>query len=226
MDATTPNRWMPPGERSGSSSTAPASSASSTAGAAPAGTAGPPCMIAMAAMDDPAYKQMFSRPRMVRDLLHGFAARGWSGALDFASLTPVPASFVSDDLQQRHGDLVWRVRFRDDRWLYLVLLLEFQSGVDRAMAVRMLAYTALLYQKLIGEGVLREHDALPPVLPIVILQRSPTVECGGGRLRSDRVGRCRAGPVSAVAAVLPVGRESRGGWRSPSRQSRVGADRT
>ena len=32
----------------------------------------------------------------------------------------------------------------------------------------MLAYTALLYQKLIGEGVLREHDALPPVLPIVI----------------------------------------------------------
>ena len=105
---------------------------------------------------------------MVRDLLHGFAARGWSGALDFASLTPVPASFVSDDLRQRHGDLVWRCRFRDDRWLYLVLLLEFQSGVDRAMAVRMLAYTALLYQKLIGEGVLRERDALPPVLPIVI----------------------------------------------------------
>ena len=49
-----------------------------------------------------------------------------------------------------------------------MLLLEFQSGVDRAMAVRMLAYTALLYQKLIGEGVLRERDALPPVLPIVI----------------------------------------------------------
>ena len=69
---------------------------------------------------------------------------------------------------QRHGDLVWRVRFHDERWLYLVLHLEFQSTVDRAMAVRMLAYTTLLYQKLIGEGVLREHDALPPVLPIVI----------------------------------------------------------
>ena len=56
----------------------------------------------------------------------------------------------------------------DERWLYLVLHLEFQSTVDRAMAVRMLAYTSLLYQKLIGDGVLREHDALPPVLPIVI----------------------------------------------------------
>ena len=105
---------------------------------------------------------------MVRDLLHGFAARDWSGALDFASLTSLPASYVSRDLRQRHGDLVWRVRFHDEQWLYLVLLLEFQATVDHAMAVRMLAYTALLYQKLIGEGVLREHDALPPVLPIVI----------------------------------------------------------
>ena len=105
---------------------------------------------------------------MVEDLLHGFAARDWSRSLDFASLAPLPASYVSHDLRQRHGDLVWRVRFHDERWLYLVLHLEFQSTVDRAMAVRMLAYTTLLYQKLIGEGVLREHDALPPVLPIVI----------------------------------------------------------
>ena len=119
-------------------------------------------------MHDPAYKQLFSRPRMVRDLLHGFAARGWSGALDFDTLTTQPASYVSRDLQQRHGDLVWRIRFRGDRWLYLVLLLEFQATVDPAMAVRMLTYTALLYQRLAADGVLREHRALPPVLPVVI----------------------------------------------------------
>ncbi len=119
-------------------------------------------------MDDPAYKLLFSRPRMVRDLLRGFAARDWSDALDFASLAPLSPDYVSADLRQRHGDLVWRIRFRDDRWLYLVLLLEFQAAVDRAMAVRMLAYTALLYQKLIADGALREHGALPPVLPIVV----------------------------------------------------------
>ena len=33
-------------------------------------------------MDDPACKWLFSRPRMVRDLLRGFAARDWSGVLD------------------------------------------------------------------------------------------------------------------------------------------------
>ena len=77
-------------------------------------------------------------------------------------------STPSHDLRQRHGDLVWRVRFLDDRWFYLVLLLEFQSDVDRSMAVRMLTYTGLLHQRLIDEGVLRHHGALPPVLPIVI----------------------------------------------------------
>ncbi len=119
-------------------------------------------------MHDSAYKLLFSRPRMVRDLLDGFAARGWGAALDFDTLAPLPANFVSEDLEQRHGDLAWRIRFRDDRWLYLVLLLEFQATVDPAMAARMLAYTALLYQRVIADGVLREHGTLPPVLPVVL----------------------------------------------------------
>ena len=119
-------------------------------------------------MHDPAYKLLFSRPRMVRDLLDGFAARGWSGALDFESLASLPASFVGRELQQRHGDVIWRLRFRDDRWLYLVLLLEFQSTVEPAMAVRILEYTALLYRRLVAHDVLREHGALPPVLPVVL----------------------------------------------------------
>ncbi len=119
-------------------------------------------------MQDAAYKLLFSRPRMVRDLLDGFAAHGWSDLLDFDTLDALPASFVSPDLQQRHGDLVWRIRFRGDRWLYLVLLLEFQATVNPAMALRMLAYTALLYQRLEADGVPRDHKALPPVLPVVI----------------------------------------------------------
>ena len=49
-----------------------------------------------------------------------------------------------------------------------MLLLEFQSAVDRSMAVRILTYAGLLHQKLIAEGALRERSALPPVLPVVI----------------------------------------------------------
>ena len=36
------------------------------------------------------------------------------------------------------------------------------------MAVRILEYTALLYRGLVAQGVLRQHGALPPVLPVVL----------------------------------------------------------
>ena len=123
-------------------------------------------------MQDAAYKSLFSSPRMVEDLLRGFAARGWSERLDFSTLERLPAEFVSDDLRQRHGDGLWRVRFRDATWLYLVVQLEFQSTVDRYMAVRMLVYTGMLYQELVRRGDLGPNGELPPVLPVVLYNGS------------------------------------------------------
>ena len=119
-------------------------------------------------MHDAAYKDLFSHPRMVEDLLRGFAAREWSGALDFSTLEKLPADYVSDDLRQRRGDSVWRLRFRGEAWLYLLVMLEFQSTTDPFMAVRVLVYTGLLYQDLIRRGALDEAGRLPPVLPVVL----------------------------------------------------------
>lgn len=119
-------------------------------------------------MQDAAYKKLFSHPRMVADLLRGFAAEGWSDALDFGSLQKLPAEFVSGDLRRRQGDSLWRVQFRDSRWLYVMVLLEFQSTVDRYMAVRMLVYTGLIHQDLIRREELGPGGELPPVLPVVL----------------------------------------------------------
>jgi len=52
--------------------------------------------------------------------------------------------------------------------LYVYILLEFQSTVDRFMVVRMLTYIGLLYQDLIKRGQVKEGDYLPPVLPLVL----------------------------------------------------------
>ena len=125
-------------------------------------------------MHDAAYKSLFSHPRMVADLLRGFAAREWSDELDFKTLEKLPADYVSDDLRQRHGDSVWRVRLqgRGEGWLYLLVMLEFQSTTDRYMAVRILVYTGLLYQDLIRRGAFDEAGRLPPVLPIVLYNGS------------------------------------------------------
>ena len=112
---------------------------------------------------DAASKLLFSFPEMVRDLLAGFVPAEWVEALDLSTLERWPGSHVSDDLRERHQDRVWRVRLRE-RWLYVLVLLEFQSAVDRTMAVRILAYTALLYQDLLRAS----SDPLPPVLPVVL----------------------------------------------------------
>jgi predicted transposase/invertase (TIGR01784 family) len=88
--------------------------------------------------------------------------------LDFSSLEKVPVHFVTDDLRSRESDVVWRIRSGGDRWLYIYLLLEFQSTVDPFMAVRLLTYVGLLYQDLIRTGVVKPGDKLPPVLPLVL----------------------------------------------------------
>jgi len=116
---------------------------------------------------DKSYKKLFSHPKMVEDLLRGFVHEEWIDELEFATLETVKDSFVSDNLKERHDDIIWRVRWGPE-WLYIYLLLEFQSTIDPFMAVRLMVYIGLLYQYLIKAEKLKKNDRLPPVLPIVI----------------------------------------------------------
>lgn len=104
---------------------------------------------------------------MVRDLLLEFVKEEWVAQLDFTTLEKVSGSYVTDDLRDREDDVIWRVRWGEG-WLYVYLLIEFQSTVDRFMAVRVMAYEALLYQDLIRQKALTPDGKLPPVLPIVL----------------------------------------------------------
>ena len=117
---------------------------------------------------DHGYKLLFSHPRMVEDLVRGFVPGGWVEELDFASLERVPASYVGEELEGRASDLVWRLRRRGEGWIYVYLLIEFQSTVDRFMALRVLTYVGLLCQEVVREGGLSPEGKLPAVLPIVL----------------------------------------------------------
>ncbi len=74
---------------------------------------------------------------------------------------------MTDDLRDRADDSIWRLRWGAD-WLYVYLLLEFQSTVDVWMAVRIQTYLGLLYQDLIRAEQLSANGRLPPVLPLVL----------------------------------------------------------
>lgn len=117
--------------------------------------------------DDASYKLLFSAPEVVRDLVLGFIPDKWLHSLDYSTLEKVPGSYVTDDLRHRADDVIWRVK-AEGSWVYLYLLIEFQSRVDPWMAVRMMTYVGLLYQDLIRRGEVLPERKLPPVLPIVL----------------------------------------------------------
>ena len=116
---------------------------------------------------DHSYKLLFSHPRMVADLLKGFVKESWVERVDFSTLERCNGSYVSDDLREREDDMVWRMKYGKE-WVYLYLLLEFQSTVDKFMAVRIMGYKALLYQDLIKKGHVKKSGKLPVILPLVL----------------------------------------------------------
>ena len=131
---------------------------------------------------------------MVEGLLRDFVQEDWLALIDFSTLEKQGGSYVTDDLREREDDIVWRVRVAGD-WLYVYLLLEFQSQMDPWMAVRVMVYTGLLYQDLIKSGAVAAGACLPPVFPLACAGRSPSGSCGSCSGVWCRAKRCRKSTI-------------------------------
>ncbi|WP_418647833.1 Rpn family recombination-promoting nuclease/putative transposase [Thauera butanivorans] len=127
---------------------------------------------------DSTYKDIFSHPTMVEALLRGFVHEDWVRQVNFSTLEKQNTHYVSDSQVQRSTDIVWRVQLKlpdgSQEWLYLFLLIEFQSKTDPWMALRMLTYVCLLYQDLIKTEQVKPGEKLPPVFPVVIYNGQAT----------------------------------------------------
>ena len=119
----------------------------------------------MAAEHDSRYKMLFSYPLFVQRLLESFVDEPFTRRLDYSTLERVNASFVSEEFARRESDIIWKVSF-GGRPVYLFILIEFQSSVDRHMPIRFLRYLAEFYQSFATEhGV---GSALPAVFPLLL----------------------------------------------------------
>ena len=133
----------------------------------------------MAEEQDKGYRLLFSFPRMVEDLIRLFIHGNWIELLDFSTLEKVSERDVSPELLRREKDLLWRLRLRPRAgepgpgdWFYLYLHFEFQSTVDRFMAIRALSYRTLLWEDLIRQKAFTSSGKLPPVLSVVLYNGS------------------------------------------------------
>lgn len=119
-------------------------------------TAQPHDAFARDMLSNPANASAFFQSHLPKDIV---------AAADWSTLTLQPASFVRQNLQQSHTDLLYRVNVAE-RDMLLYLLFEHQTSVDPLMPLRLLNYVV---------EVLRQHAEtdglpLPPVLPFVLHQ--------------------------------------------------------
>ena len=114
---------------------------------------------------DSGYKLLFSNHTIFRQLIETFVDAPWVKEVDFSRCETVDKSFVSDEFRQRESDLIYRVALRG-RELYIYVLIEFQSTVDRFMALRVLGYLTSFYLDYIRAQ--REVQSLPPIFPLVL----------------------------------------------------------
>lgn len=96
---------------------------------------------------DAAWKRLFGLPVLVEHLLGGFAIP-LAERLDSSTLRQLSADSVDADAKRLRGDAAWRVGFNDATGRSLVLLLEFQSMVDRLMDARMRGYADAARERL------------------------------------------------------------------------------
>ncbi len=113
---------------------------------------------------DSGYKKLFSNPELVRQLLTGFVNEEWINSIEFSTLERIDKSFVSDEFIERESDLIYKAKFAGED-IYIFLLIEFQSTVDRFMSLRMLHYIIELYENLVKNYKLK---TLPAVFPVML----------------------------------------------------------
>jgi predicted transposase/invertase (TIGR01784 family) len=110
------------------------------------------------------YKKLFSDPRVVEDLLTDFVKEKFVSDLDFSSLKKLNTSFVSPEFKNREADVIYEIQSHGQS-TYIYLLIEFQSTVDRFMALRMGSYVFQFHQEV---QRLSKSKYLQPVFPILI----------------------------------------------------------
>lgn len=116
-------------------------------------------------LHDNGYKILFSNLTIFRQLIETFVDEPWVADLDFSEAETVDKSFIDDHYKSTESDLIYRIGLQDSD-IYIYVLLEFQSTVDKFMAVRVLHYVTSLYMDLIRSG--QKFEKLPPIFPIVL----------------------------------------------------------
>jgi len=124
---------------------------------------------------DRSYKDLFSHPEMIKDLLTGFVQEDFIEDIDFSDFQKVGTTYILEEYQKRETDLIIRLNLKGQE-AYLYILIELQSTPDKYIALRVLEYLLTFYQDLLKQKK-DLPDKLPSVFPIVLYTGKDPFNC-------------------------------------------------
>ena len=117
---------------------------------------------------DALFKSVFADVENARGELQTMLPQALVQRLDWSTLRVEPGSFVDEVLKERHSDILYSVRFRDDpkKLAFLYLLFEHQSAPDHWMPFRLLRYDVRIWEVFLKNEPDAKH--LPIIVPVVL----------------------------------------------------------
>ncbi len=120
---------------------------------------------------DRGYKKLFSNKTIFRQLIETFVHETWVNDVNFDQCHMLDKSFIADHYKETESDLIYQLQLKGKE-AYIVVLLEFQSTVERFMAVRVLNYITNFYMDYVQSH--KRIKTLPPVFPLVLYSGKKT----------------------------------------------------
>jgi len=112
------------------------------------------------------FRAVFSRTNIVRDYLTHYLPPAVSRVLDLSELVMQPDSFVDTELEEHQSDVLYLIRLKGGELVYLYLLFEHKSYLDKWVAFQLLQYMIRIWERWRQENP--KAQQLIPILPLVL----------------------------------------------------------
>lgn len=110
------------------------------------------------------FKETFGNVETAKDFLRNFLPEKLLHVIDVQTLEAQKDSYVSEDLQENHSDLLFKAHIAGEEG-YIYLLFEHKSYPDRNISLQLLKYMTGIWQ---AKRKKANENKLPVIIPFVI----------------------------------------------------------
>ncbi len=114
---------------------------------------------------DKFFKDVFSRPEVAQDFCRHYLPREIVELLDLSTLTQAKDSFVDENLRESFSDLLFKIKLKTGRDIYIYILFEHKSHRDPMVLFQILRSEVKIWD---NDRKQRGNSKLRPIIPLVI----------------------------------------------------------